>query len=456
MIHSVRFQALAVILGVSSAACAHAVPPSGRAEHVQLVVTASEFKLVPNLPQIPAGRSVTLTFKNDGAIDHNVQIEGTTTRLAAGPRQTVNADVTLDTPGDYTFVCTIPGHQQAGMQTRVSVTPLDKAPASRQAQATEAVGQQASLPVIARLAQPAVAPPVGERGAARVHVDLETRQVTGMLADGIAYDFWTFNGSVPGPMVRVRQGDTVELTLKNAPTSAVTHSINIHAAHAPGGGSVDTQVAPGDDSTIRFQALNPGIYVYHCMTPPVDQHVTNGMYGLVVVEPPGGLPKVDREWYVMEGEFYVHSDAAVPGVRATDLAKLRDERPDYVVFNGSVGALSGEHALRAHVGEQIRIFFGMGGPNLDSSLHVVGGLFDRVYPEGASEFLTNVQTTLVPPGGATLVELTIPTPGHYMIEDHHISRLQKGAAAEIVVEGDQNLAVFEHVGRTGASAAEVH
>jgi nitrite reductase (NO-forming) len=299
---------------------------------------------------------------------------------------------------------------------------------------------------VTRLPQPSVAPPVNRTQPALVKVDLETSEVTALLADGVAYRYWTFNGTVPGPMIRVRQGDTVELTLRNAPDTGMPHSINLHAVNGPGGGSVDTQVAPGDASTIRFQALHPGVYVYHCMTPMVGQHVANGMYGMIVVEPPEGLPKVDREFYIMQGDFYLKGQRGEKGLREFSFDKLLDENPEYVVYNGSVGSLTGERALQAKVGETVRFFFGVGGPNKDSAFHVVGEGFDVLHPEGASEALTDVQTTLVPPGGATMAELKLDAPGHYMIEDHHITRLEKGAMADFNVEGDANPDVFAALG----------
>jgi nitrite reductase (NO-forming) len=296
---------------------------------------------------------------------------------------------------------------------------------------------------IGPLAQPVVAPPV-DWASPRTHtVELETREVTALLADGVAYTFWTFDGTVPGPLLRVRQGDTVELTLKNAPGTHAVHSINLHALSGPGGGSQATQVAPDGRASIRFRATRPGVYVYHCMTPSVGQHVANGMYGMIVVEPPEGLPRVDREYYLMQGDFYLRGERGQPGLHDFDPAKLLAEAPDYVLLNGGIGALTGANALKAKVGETVRIFFGVGGPNLDSALHVVGGIFDKVYPEGASEPQTNVQTTLVSPGGATMVELKFDVPGMYMIEDHHISRLEKGAMAHLVVEGPENPAVFQ-------------
>ena len=179
------------------------------------------------------------------------------------------------------------------------------------------------------------------------------------------------------------------------------------------------------------------------MTPTVGEHVSNGMFGLVVVEPPEGLPPVDREFYVMQSDLYVQGTANAPGLHDFAFDKLLHEQPDYVVYNGSVGSLTDDRAMVARVGDRVRFFFGVAGPNLDSAFHVVGLAWDRVHPEGAAETLTNVQTTLVPPGGATLTELTLAVPGTYMLEDHHISRLEKGAFAHLRVDGADNLPLFQ-------------
>lgn len=297
----------------------------------------------------------------------------------------------------------------------------------------------AEIGVASRLALPQTAAYLEARQPTVVPVEIETREVTGLLDTGVPYHYWTFGGTVPGPMIRVRQGDTVEFTLKNAADSQAIHSIDLHAVTGPGGGARVTQVAPGQSASFRFQALNPGVYVYHCATPSVAQHIANGMYGLIVVEPPEGLPPVDREFYVMQGDFYAQGDQ---GVRAFSMEKMLDERPNYVVFNGSVGAMAGDSALTANVGETVRIFFGVGGPNLTSSFHVIGEIFDVVYPEGASGAVRNVQTTLVPAGGATIVEFKLEVPGDYVLVDHSLGRLSKGAAAILRVSGPENAAIF--------------
>ncbi len=293
--------------------------------------------------------------------------------------------------------------------------------------------------------------PISRNAPDTVRVDLETKEVVATLGDGQTYRYWTFGGTVPGPFIRVRVGDTVELHLKNSAESAWPHSIDLHAVTGPGGGSGATQTAAGATSMFHFKALNPGLYVYHCASAPIPMHITNGMYGLILVEPAGGLPKVDREFYVMQGELYTNAVFGAPGLHTFNQQKMDDERPDYVLFNGRVGALTGETALKASVGEKIRIFFGVGG-FLPSSFHIIGEILDRVYPEGAmgSEPLQNVQTTLVPAGGAAIVELTLQVPGTYLLVDHTLPRaLDKGAAGQLVVTGAANPSIFD--GPTGGS-----
>ncbi|MCC6629503.1 MAG: nitrite reductase, copper-containing [Chloroflexi bacterium] len=319
-------------------------------------------------------------------------------------------------------------------------------PAAWRGGADLAQAQPAVQPAIAdagRLPSPAVAPPVNRSEPATVQVELETVEVAAQLATGQTYTAWTFNGTVPGPMVRVRQGDTVELVLKNAADSTVAHSIDLHAVTGPGGGAVKTQTAPGEQTSFRFRALRPGAYVYHCATPLVPHHIANGMYGLIVVEPPEGYAPVDREFYVMQGEFYLTGQRGQPGHHGFSMEKMLAEQPDLVVFNGSVGALTGERALRARVGERVRIFFGVGGPNLGASFHVIGEIMERVYVQGATPPVNDVQTTFVPPGGATMAEFTVEVPGSYTLVDHSLGRMVKGAVGILQVEGEPNPDVFE-------------
>ncbi len=242
-----------------------------------------------------------------------------------------------------------------------------------------------------------IPPPITRTVPAKVVVHLTSREVVGKLDDGVTYSYWTFDGTVPGPLLRVRLGDTVELHLKN--DGHLVHSIDLHAVTGPGGGAVATQVKAGEEKMFSFKALNPGVYVYHCASPHLPSHIANGMYGLIVVEPEGGLSPVDREFYVMQGEIYTRQSHGTKGLLDYDVQRLLDERPTFVVFNGKAAALTGDHAMKAKVGERIRIFAGNGGPNLPSSFHVIGAILDKVHPEGASEAVSNVQTTLIPAGG---------------------------------------------------------
>lgn len=298
---------------------------------------------------------------------------------------------------------------------------------------------------LTRLPSPPVASAITRKGHGLVKVKLETKTVQGLMADGVGFAYWTYNGTVPGPMIRLRQGDDVELTLVNSTDSPVSHSIDSHGVIGPGGGGKVTQTPPGGVSVLRFKAMNPGVFIYHCATPMIPFHLSHGLYGLMVVEPRGGWPKVDKEFYVMQGDFYLSGDPAQPGLHQAVVDRMAKETPDYVVFNGSVGSLSKERALKAKVGERVRIFFGNAGPNAVSSFHVIGEIFEKVYPEGASEPMTNVQSTLVPAGGATVVEFTLRVPGTYLLVDHTLARLHKGALGMLDVEGPENPEIFQSV-----------
>jgi nitrite reductase (NO-forming) len=309
-----------------------------------------------------------------------------------------------------------------------------------------AVEVAGDLPSLSR-APDDIPAPLKQTASKHVRIDLETVEATGRLADGTSYTFWTFDGKVPGPFLRIRIGDTVEVHLKNSGTSTMVHSVDFHAVTGPGGGAVATQTQPGEETQFTFKALNPGLYVYHCATPMVAQHIANGMYGLILVEPEGGLPPVDREFYVMQGEVYTAEPLNQTGATTFSPDKLLDEAPEYLVFNGNVGALTTEHPLQARVGETVRIFFGVGGPNFTSSFHVIGEIFDQVYDQASltSAPLTDVQTTLVPTGGATMVEFTLEVPGRYILVDHSLSRLERGLAGFLVVEGSDAPEVFSGV-----------
>jgi nitrite reductase (NO-forming) len=294
------------------------------------------------------------------------------------------------------------------------------------------------------LTEPPMVPPLITRTTpAKVKVELEVVEKVMQLADGVDYTFWTFGGTVPGRFIRVREGDTVEFWLENHPNNKLPHNIDLHAVTGPGGGAASTFTAPGHKSRFTFQALNAGLYVYHCATAPVGMHIANGMYGLIYVQPKKALPKVDREYYVMQGDFYTDADFGAKGLQPFSMKRAIDERPSYVVFNGSALSLVGDRALKAKVGETVRLFVGNGGPNLVSSFHVIGEIFDRVYTEGGMKPQDNVQTTLIPAGGSAIVEFKLNTDGTYILVDHSIFRtFNKGSLGMLKVEGPANKEVY--------------
>ncbi len=299
---------------------------------------------------------------------------------------------------------------------------------------------------------PLAAPPTRRNAPAKVVARLEVREAEREIADGTRYMFWTFGGTVPGPMIRVRRGDFVELHLMNHPENTMPHNIDLHAVTGPGGGATSSFTAPGHQTQFSFQALNAGVYVYHCATAPVGMHVANGMYGLIVVEPDEGYPAVDREYYVMQGDFYTTGDYREPGLQPFDLERAIDEDPSYVLFNGRDGALVGDNALTARTGETVRLFFGNGGPNLTSSFHVIGEIFDRVYAEGGTMINHDVQTTTIPSGGAAIVDFGVEVPGTYVLVDHALLRaFNKGAVGMLRVDGDEDRVVY-----TGQEVDEVY
>lgn len=278
----------------------------------------------------------------------------------------------------------------------------------------------------------------------KIKVELEAKEVIGALADDVYYNFWTFNNTVPGPFLRARVGDTIEISLKNNLQSINMHNIDFHAANGPGGGATVSNVKPGETRTFSFKALNPGIYVYHCAHGNAAAHMAHGMYGLMLIEPEEGLTPVDKEFYIMQGEYYSSEKIGSKGLQVFDAQKMLDGHPEYIVFNGRVDGAVGN--MKVKKGERVRLYVGNGGVNLVSSFHVIGEVFDIVHPEGSigagSSVFKNVQSTVVPAGGATIVEFTADVPGKYMLVDHALARVDRGAWGTIEVSGDAEPAIF--------------
>lgn len=354
------------------------------------------------------------------------------------------------------------GEQAAKPAETPAATASAEAPAASNSQAA-AETPSSELPVIDAIVThaPEVPPPTDRDHPAKVRVKMETVEKTMKMDGGVEYHYWTFDGDVPGRMIRVREGDTVEVEFSNNPSSTVPHNVDFHAATGQGGGAAATFTAPGRTSTFSFKALQAGLYIYHCAVAPVGMHIANGMYGLILVEPKEGLPKVDKEFYIVQGDFYTKGKKGAQGLQPFDMDKAIAEQPEYVVFNGHVGSIAGDNALKAKAGETIRMYVGNGGPNLVSSFHVIGEIFDKVYVEGGKLINENVQSTIVPAGGSAIVEFKVDIPGSYTLVDHSIFRaFNKGALGQLKVEGEENpeimtqkLSDTAYAGNGAASAA---
>lgn len=415
------------------------------------------------------GDTVEIHLKSGEGAQHDIAIPDLKVQsqkfdAASGP---TTLRFTVTQAGKFAYYCTIAGHRQIGMEGVFEVAGTSLAGAAPKAAAKMSGGPGAELytapavrpadaAAVSVAMDPAAVPtPIGTRAPQHLKYRLETVELTGKLDDGTSFTYWTFDRKVPGPMLRARIGDTIELTLANARDSKMIHSIDLHAVTGGHGGGEHTQVGPGQEKTITFKALNAGLFVYHCATPLVPQHISAGMYGMILVEPEGGLAKVDREYYVMQGDMYTTRPHGAKTHQEFDLDKMAAELPDYYVFNGAVGSLTKEHKLTANVGETVRIFFGVGGPNKISSFHVIGEIFDKVYSEGSvSSVKRDVQTTLVAPGGATIVEFKVDYPGSYLLVDHALSRAGKGLVGTLEVAGAADAGIYK--AHTPGKAAATH
>jgi nitrite reductase (NO-forming) len=384
----------------------------------------------PQLNVTPGSR-VKVTLENGDGAEHDISFPDFDATAKPVSRQGMSTSVTFeaDKEGSFAYFCTFTGHRAAGMEGEIVVGEAGPAAVT----GADIVRPATELP------GPLAAPSAEVR-----RFELETVELEGQLADGTTYPYWTFSSTVPGPFLRARVGETVEVVLRNPAESKTTHSIDLHAVTGPGGGATVMQVPPGEEKSFTFKALNPGLYIYHCATPSVAHHMASGMYGLILIEPEGGLPPVDHEFYVAQGEIYTIEPAGTTGAQEFDQEKMLAEQPEYWVLNGAVGALSEQHPLQAEVGDTVRIFYGVGGPNGTASFHVIGEIFDRVYDQASltSAPLTNVQTTTVAPGGATMVEFTVEVPGRYLLVDHALSRLERGLVGFLEVTGPENHEIF--------------
>ncbi len=301
---------------------------------------------------------------------------------------------------------------------------------------------------------PNVPPPSGRTEPAIVEVAFEVVEGVANIdpVNSVQYRAWGYRmpgddeviSGTPGPIIRARVGDVLRFTITNPASNSMPHNVDFHAVTGQGGGAADTSVAPGQTATIEARLLYPGFFMYHCAFGDVPLHIAHGMYGGILVDPADPLPPVDHELYVVQSEIY--TTGTEMGLVETDRQALTDEHPTYVVFNGAMGSLTGDNAPHMQVGERTRIYFIDAGPDLDSNFHPIGSHWDVVYPEAAllNEPLRGSQTTLVPAGGGTVVELVGRVPSTIVLVDHAISRaFDKGALGQIVIEGEPDPEIFE-------------
>lgn len=323
-----------------------------------------------------------------------------------------------------------------------------QAPTAEQIEETEDQMNQ-TKPTVERIAaDPTNIPdPITRDTEETVEVELVAKEVTAEIEDGVTFNFLTFNEQVPGPMVRVRQGDTVHVTLRNAEENDMPHNVDFHACYGPGGGAEATTVAPGETQELEFKAMYSGAFIYHCAVTTMDMHISAGMFGTILVEPKGGLPEVDHEFYVGQHDVYTDKNTGEEGHHSFNYEAMKNEEPTYVLMNGEKYALTPDNygAMSVDKGDTARVFFVNGGPNHLSSFHAIGNVWETLYPKGSIESPPEkyVETTPVPPGSTTFADMEFPVPGGVKLVDHALSRVaNKGCMAVIAASGEEELDLF--------------
>lgn len=298
-------------------------------------------------------------------------------------------------------------------------------------------------------ADPVKMPPPVDWRTPRTHkIRMVSKEMIGEIRPGILFRYMTFDGQVPAPLIRVRQGDTVDLTLVGDKKNHNPHNVDFHSCYGTGGGADFLNVGPGQEKRIRFKTMDPGAFIYHCAVPDLDYHIASGMFGLILVEPKDGLPKVDREFYLGQNDMYIKMPPDDNTPAEFDYDRLLAENPNFVVLNGAFNGITAQRfgPMKAQKGETVRIYFVNGGPNLISSFHPIGNVWSKHWPQGslANKPLELMQTVQVNPGSCSILEMYLPVPETIHLADHSITRTaRKGLLADIEVTGTPEPDIFQ-------------
>jgi nitrite reductase (NO-forming) len=386
-------------------------------------ITGIDIAYEPAHVEVEQAGRYEVNFKNDGAVAHDVTFaDGTTATAEAGQTAVVEVDVPSE---GLSFLCSVPGHADAGMEGMIMVkggaTP---APDDHGGPAPSGdVAADPDAPAYT-LFDPA-APPLRSGRAHEIELVIEEKPMT--VAAGFVQQVWTFNGTVPGPAIRVKVGDTIRVTLRNPTSAAVSHSIDFHSSQVAWNDEMRS-IAPGEELVYEWRADYAGVWMYHCGTSPALHHIANGMYGMVIVEPEDGLPSVDAEFAVVQSEWYLG-----PQGEPASLAKAAAAAPapDYVVFNGVANQYL-DNPIEVGTGDRVRVFVLNAGPSIDSSFHVVGTIFSAVTKEGVHLVPGNdgswgSQAVDLAPAQGAIVEFDMPEEGLYPMVTHAFNFVGRGA-----------------------------
>jgi nitrite reductase (NO-forming) len=421
--------------GGAAPATAAGVTPTGNTVTVDVVADGMRF--FPDQVEVEPGDRLVINLTNADQRRHDLVLDNGahTPPIGQGATATLDAGVIS---GSMDGWCSLPGHRQQGMVFTVTTTgdagrPGGDAAGGHHHHGGAAPGGPARVDPMADPGEAftpfdAVLAPADPDTTVHRHT-FRIQELELEVAPGVTQTVWTFNGTAPGPVLRGRVGDVFEIQLINDGT--VDHGIDFHAgALAPDGPM--RPIDPGEELLYRFTATHAGVWMYHCSTMPMLHHIGNGMYGVVIIDPPD-LPPVDREYVLVQSEFYLG-----PAGEIGDLAKMQAETPDAVVFNGYVSQYA-HRPLPATTGDRVRIWVLNAGPSRWSAFHVVGGLFDTVYREGRFELTPGdsggAQVLDLAPAAGGFVETVFPEAGHYPFVSHSMVDAERGARGVFRVSG---------------------